>query len=98
MNDDVQAVYTRLRRAGLVLRVERGALRVSPRSKVTPELQALIAQNRQALIAYLQSRAADARRLDLISAEDLLRQSEQAEAAAIALIERIRAEVRSLPF
>ncbi|MBN8777762.1 hypothetical protein [Thiomonas arsenitoxydans] len=91
MNDDIESVHYRLRRAGLVLSVERGALHARPRSRVTPELQALIAQNRQALITYLQSRAtraADARLLAEL----------KAEAAAIALIERIRAEVRSLPF
>ncbi|MDE2174175.1 MAG: hypothetical protein KGJ54_02650 [Betaproteobacteria bacterium] len=91
MNDDVQAVYARLRRAGLVLRVNRGALHVSPRNKITPELQALIAQHRQALIAYAQSRATRA-------ADARLLAEMQAEAAARALIERIRAEVRSLPF
>ena len=91
MNDDAQTVYAHLLRAGLALRVERGVLRVSPRSKVTPELQALIAKNHDALVDYTLRRAANtppARRLAELKAKD----------AAIALIDRIRAEVRSLPF
>jgi hypothetical protein len=57
MND---AIIVRLRAAGLVLRVERDVLHVSPRNKVTPELRALIAQHRTAIIARLRPlRASD---------------------------------------
>ena len=95
MNDDVQTVYARLRRAGLALRVNHGALHVSPRNRVTPELRALIVQHRQALIAHLQNRS----RAGNDGNPYLQRLAEmQAEAAAITLIDRIRAEVRDLPF
>ena len=91
MNNDIETVYDRLLRAGLALRVERGALHALPRNKVTPELQALIANNSDALVAYMLRRAANPANRRLLA-------ELKAEAAAAALIDRIRAEVRSLPF
>jgi restriction endonuclease Mrr len=92
MNDDIGTAHTRLRRAGLVLRVERGALHVSPRNKITPELRSLITKNRDALIARLQPRRAP----DALDSQRLAEL--QAEAATIDLIERIRASAREMPF
>ena len=51
-------IIARLRAAGVVLRLERGVLHVSPRNRVTPELRDLIARNRDTIIARLEPRRA----------------------------------------
>ncbi|MDY0331628.1 MAG: hypothetical protein RBR52_14200 [Thiomonas sp.] len=90
MNDSIEAVYASLRAARLSLRYYGNGLHIEPRYRVTPELRRLIAQNREALIAYLQTRNPHQR--PSASAEL------QAWQTALDVIERIRAEVRALPF